>query len=210
MLIGTNDKPVVRTIVVVLLLVLGFIALVLFNSCSTTKSKNVSKTHIENTSETKDVTGGSNEVDSTNVKKNNVVTVKESEEGYTKETVFEFFNPLGNIKDTVRTYPNISDDKIPVADYFPNRISKITIKETGTKKAKETKTEDNLEFTTLHKKETWYIIKTTTALTIIDTYTRNKNKKTTSYWGFLWLLLLIPAYLVYRNWPKIKNYLIFV
>lgn len=204
MTIGTNDKPAVRTLVFILLLLLVLIAAVLFNSCTVTnKNKSVHKSSVDSTSVVKIDSSAKKSIDSTNVKKNNVVTVKESEDNYTKETVYEFV-PLGKLGDSV-VYGY--DAPVKKSDYFPAQLAKITIKETGIKKAKEVKTDNSTDSSRLVKIDTSSSSHASTTDLHKTDYTKDKVVKHTSYWGWLWLLLIIPAYLCYRNWPKIKTFL---
>lgn len=180
------------------------IPLLLLYSCSTTnKHKEIKKSIIDSVSVVKIDSSHSNTIDSTNVKKDNTVTVKETEGNYTKETVIEF--------DTTRL--NISNWPVTPEDYLPVKsgaITKITIKETGVKKTKETIVADKNDSTNVKKTDTGNLTKDVKTNLVKTKTIKNKEVERTSYWGWLWLLLLIPAYLVYRNWPKIKLFFKFI
>lgn len=199
---GANDKPIVKVFVVALVILLVAIFSVLLNSCTVTnKNKSVHKSSVDSSSTVKVDSSAKKSIDSSSVKKNNVVTLKESEDNYTKETVIEFVNPLGNIPDSGK--PSFT---IPAKDYFP-AVAKITIKEKGIKKAKEVKTDNSTDSFRLIKIDTSSSSHASTTDLHKTDYTKDKVVKRTSYWGWLWLLLIIPAYLCYRNCPKIKTFL---
>lgn len=202
MTVGKNDNSLVKIFIVFLIVLLGLIFITLFNSCTvTSKNKSVHKSSVDSSSIVKVDSSAKKSIDSTGVKKNNVVTVKESEDNYTKETVIEFVNPLGNIPDSGK--PSFTT---PAKDYF-SAVAKITIKEKGVKKAKEVKTDNSTDSSHLVKIDTSSSSHASTTDLHKTDYTKDKIVKHTSYWGWLWLLLIIPVYLCYRNWPKIKTFL---
>ena len=125
------------------------------------------------------------------LKKDNTVTTVEKEDNYVKETVIEFEPVKSDIK---------------AADYFPI-IKKTTIKETGIKKEKQTIASNKVDSTALKTTQSTDLTKEVSTDLHKTEVTKNKEVKRTSYYGWLWLLLLIPAYLVYRNWDKIKLFL---
>lgn len=117
------------------------------SSCSTTnKHKVITKTSTDSVSVVKET--AIKNTDSTGVKKANIVVIKEGEGSYEKETVYEFstnllghgltkhyidsMNAIGQPLKTGEIYP------VDPSDYFP---VKITIKEKGQNKSKETKTD---------------------------------------------------------------------
>lgn len=195
------------------------IPLLLLYSCSTTnKHKEIRKSTIDSLSVVKIDSNHSKTVDSTNVKRDNTVTVKETEGNYTKETVIEFDN-------TKIASPLLTDSAIKKAwedgkpytteiiaeDYFPvflsRPVKKITIKETGIKKTKETTVADKNDSTNVKKTDSGNLTKDVKTNLVKTETVKKKEVERTSYWGWLWLLLLIPAYIVYRYWDKIKPYL---
>lgn len=183
-------------------LVLIGIVIMCFSRCSTTnKTKSVTKTNTDSTSIVKIDSNIVKLKDSTTVKKDNTVTTIEKEDNYVKETTIEFdtskyakgsgiYEPSGNLP----------------TDYF-QPIKKITIKETGTKKEKKTIAANKIDSTSLKSTEKIDLSKETKTELVKTETTKNKVVERTSYWGWLWLLLLIPAYLVYRNWNKIKAFI---
>lgn len=191
------------------------IPLLLLYSCSTTnKHKEIKKSTIDSVSVVKIDSSHSKTIDSTNVKKDNTVTVKETEGNYTKETVIEFDTVASTLKtyraetSNVITQPSLSEI-IDASDYF-RPIKKITIKETGVKKTKETIVADKNDSTNVKKTDTGNLTKDVKTNLVKTETIKNKEVERTSYWGWLWLLLLIPAYLIYRNWPKIKLFFKFI
>ncbi len=194
----------------IFLLALGAV----LQSCSVTKkSKYSEKTTVDSTGTTRLDSSNTKTLDTTSVKKDNTVTTIETEGDYTKKTTIEF-DTAEPTKPYVKDPPPLDTGYIKVwptdaADYFAKkqRVKKITIEERGQVKTKEVKQAATYDSTSKHtsddtqlNKEQNTAVKKTTSVTI-------KDKKTTSYWAWLWLLLLIPAYLVYRNWPKIKIFL---
>lgn len=172
------------------LLLIGALIIFGFSKCSTTKKiKSVTKTYIDSTVTVKIDSNVVKVKDSTAVKKDNTLTVTEKEDNYTKETVIEF--------DTATAIK--TDSK----DYF-QPVKKITIRETGIKKQKQTIAANKVDSTKVISNESTDLTKESTTELQKTEVTKNKEVRRTSYWGWLWLLLLIPAYLVYRNWDKIK------
>lgn len=137
-------------------------------SCSTSKKlKNSTKTTVAKNETAK--------IDSVSVKKDNTVTTVEKSDDYEKETVIEF-DTMPNGGGFI--YPN------PVEDYF-QPVKRITIKEKGTKK-------ENIVIAT-NKQDSTVLIKRTDTQVITTTTIKNKDKKTTSYWGWLWISLIAAA-----------------
>lgn len=180
---------------------------VILASCSTTsKTKSIVKTSVDSSSVTKIDSNTVKSIDSISVKKANTITNTEVEDNYTKVTVIEYdttdFTRLSIMWDSMDHL-----FKTPAADYFPSikqPIKKITISETGIKKERTNIVQNKSDSTKLSKNDNIELTKTT-AVDLHKTETvKNKEVHRTSYWGWLWLLLLIPAYVIYRNWDKIK------
>ncbi len=184
-----------------LLLLAGWMLGFLLASCSTTsKNKSIVKTSTDSSSTTRIDSSGTNTYDSTHIKKADIVTIKESAGEYEKETTIEFFHPIPN-----NAVP-LPDYITPTDDYFPSRIKSITIKERGKNTARETTTDKGTDSARLVKSDTGAWTKFVQTDLSKTTFLKAKETERTSYWGWLWwLLLLIPAYLCYRYWPQIKT-----
>lgn len=188
----TNGRRPKKYNYIFIIILLSLISLILFSCATTNKTKSVAKTSIDSTVTVKVYSNVVKVKDSTTVKKDNTVTLTEKEDNYTKETVIEF--------DTATAIK--TDSK----DYF-QPVKKITIRETGIKKQKQTIAANKVDSTKVVSNESTDLTKESkTELQKTETI-KNKDVKRTSYWGWLWLLLLIPVYLVYRNWDKIKVFL---
>lgn len=167
--------------------------LIFFCSCSTTsKVKSSSKVSIDSSSVVKIDSSSIKSIDSVSVKKDNTVTTVEKEDNYVKETTIEY-EPVT---------PTVTSK-----DYFPI-IKKTTIKETGIKKEKQTvvaDTYDSLKLVTTNEVD----VKKETATDLHKTIsTKDKQVERTSYWGWLWFLL-IPVVWVggwyFGLWPLIPK-----
>lgn len=184
------------------LILIGSLIILGFSHCATTnKTKSITKTNIDSTSLVKVDSNVVKSVDSTSLKKDNTITTVEKEDNYTKETVFEF-----GIGGDTSSYKQEKGFYVKSADYFPP-IKKITIKETGIKKEKQIIAANKVDSTVLKSNESTGLVKEENTQLHKTETVKNKDVKRTSYYGWLWLLLLIPAYLVYRNWGKIKLFL---
>lgn len=181
----------------------------LLTSCSTThKSKSVSKKTVDSSSVVKTDSAGSRLTDSTSVKKDNTLTVKETEGSYTKEIIFEFATEPG--KDTIKFSGHINTP-LPASDYFPliqpGRLKKITVKENGSIKQKETVAANTSDSGNKKTAETVAVNKTIeTELHAIDVV-KKKDIETTGYWGWLWPGLIAAAIIVvgwyFGWWPML-------
>lgn len=169
------------------------IAAILY-SCSTThKSKSYSKSTVDSSSVVKIDSNVVKKIDSVSVKKDNTVTTVEKEDDYTKETVIEFDS-------TTRS-------STPAADYFP-AIRKITIKEKGIKKEKQIIAANTIDSSQVTKNETLDLTKTVNTDVKKTEVVKNKVVKRTSYWGWLWFLLIPVVWLAgwwLGLWPLIPK-----
>lgn len=161
-----------------------------FCGCSSSKKF---KEQIKTSDTVKIDSTSSSSIDTSHVVKDNTVSTKEKENTYTKETTIEF-NQTSS--DTATRYPERYMDK--PEDYFQkNSIKKITIKETGIKKEKETETK-NIVDSSVGK------IKNDVAVNKEEKHETSKTTKSKSVFRFSWwwlLLLLIPAVIYWkRKW----------
>lgn len=183
-------------LILLFVLLLLFLSTILQGCATTNKAKSLHKETINSISTTSIDSSAHKTIDSSKVTKANSVTVKETDGSFERETVILFDTSI--IKNTATR-----------EDYFPH-VKSIIIKEKGLNKAKETKTEaknDSAGHREINNSDLTKNVKTDFHKTESD---KIKTVKRTSYWGWLWLLMMIPAYLVYRNWPKIKTLLKFV
>lgn len=195
-----------RNVIIILFVLAG-----LLQSCSTTKKfKYSEKTTLDSTSTSTLDSSNLKTLDTASVKKDNTVTTTETEGTYTKKTTIEFDTTDATEPDTSRinvfgtfTWPT------DAAAYFPpvRKVKKITIEETGQTKTKEVTQANKYDSTGKRSTDDTKLNKGQNTAVKQTTNVSIKDKKTVSYWAWLWLLLLIPAYLVYRNWPKIKTFL---
>ena len=115
------------------------------------------------------------------------ITIKDDNGTFDKETIFEFSN-------AVKT-GDLLPEKL---NSLPAEILKITVREKGVNKIHEVKlTHDTIAKVVENKTQ---VVKSETT----KVQKLNKAVKRTTYWWLLWFLLIIPAYLVYKNWNKIK------
>jgi len=172
------------------LIIVGLL-MMCFASCSTSKKiKNYSKTTVDSTSVVKVDSSGLKTTDSTSVKKDNTVTVKETDGDYTKETIFWFADPLPDTATGIK-YP------IPAGDYFavikPAVLKKITIKETGTLKTKETISANTIDSNRVVTTEAATVKKEAATDVKKTIVTKDKEVNRTSYWGWLWMGIIAAA-----------------
>lgn len=172
----------------------------LLTSCSSSrKIKSFGKKVDDSSSQVKFDSSNIKQTDSSSVKKDNTVTVKETEGAYTKETIFEFADEPKDtlintgLKSDLRTYTAVQ-----AADYFPpikttGHLKKITIKESGTVKQKETRANNTVDSTQFANHESTTLNKDTKTETHKTEVVSNKDVKRTSYWGWLWLGLIAAA-----------------
>ena len=169
--------------------------LIFFSSCSVShKIKSSSRSTVDSLSTVKIDSVVVKTVDSTRVKKDNTITTIDREDNYQKVTVVEF-DTTGHIvelNNLLYHLPDVTD----AADYFPP-IKKITITENGVKKEKHiivANTSDSSQFA--NREVTNLRKNVTTDLHKVEVI-KNKDIKRTSYWGWLWIALIIVAvYLV--------------
>lgn len=186
------------------------IAAILASCSSSRKIKSVFKSNTDSSIVVKIDSVVTKTTDSVTVKKDNTVTTTETEDNYTKETVIEFDTTLldnwltnlvpGLTKEYLDSMRHARDTLttgwITADDYFPpdlNRVKKITIRETGTKKVKQQTEVNKYDSAHLKAKEELQLVKNTKVQVITTTVIKNKDKKTTSYWGWLWIGLITAA-----------------
>lgn len=170
-------------------ILIAIIAIAL-SSCSTTnKHKVITKTSVDSTSVVKET--AVKNTDSTGVKKANVVVIKEGEGSYEKETIFEFITNLGppltkHYIDSMNAIgqPLKIGEIYPVdrSDYFP---IKITVKEKGQNKSKETKTD--LSTDSAVKKTTEAVTKDNKTDLHKTEFTKDKTVKRTGVSAGVWI-----------------------
>jgi len=186
-------------------------------SCSVTKkNKSSYKESLDITTSEKIDSSNLKSTDSVSVKKDNSITTVETEDNYKRETVIEFDTSRLNdwIKNlgpglTQEFIDSMNDSGQPVktgwitaADYFPknlNSVKKITIRETGTKKENVKTILNKTDSSKIVRTDSGKLVKTVSSdLHQTETVT-TKEKETTSYWGWLWLALIVGA-TVYVCW----------
>lgn len=123
------------------------------------------------------------------------ITIKDDNGTFDKETIFEFSNAV-KTGDLLPEKLNSLPTDLSKVDL--SNIVKITVREKGVNKIHEVK----LSHDTISKKAE--VVTKVVKEDAVKIQTLNKVVKRTSYWWLLWFLLLIPAYLVYKNWNKIK------
>lgn len=134
-----------------------------------------------------------NKVDSSAA--HSTITIKDDNGTFDKETIFEFSNAV-KTGDLLPEKLNSLPADLSKVDL--SNIVKITVREKGVNKIHEVKlSHDTIAKTT---EQVTKVVKEDA----VKIQTLNKVVKRTSYWWLLWFLLLIPTYLVYKNWNKIK------
>lgn len=172
----------------------------LLSSCSVThKTKSVSRVEKDSSSLVKTDSSATKTTDSTVVKKDNTVTVKETDGSYTKETIFEFAD-----EPVKKDSSEAINSPIPAADYFPQvkstgRLKKITVKENGTLKTKETKAANTVDSTQFANHETATVNKTADTKMHEESLNIDKGVHRTNYWGWLWIGLIV-ALVIAEEW----------
>lgn len=202
-------------ILALVILFLVFLTTMLQGCATTNKSKSLHKATVDSVSTTKIDSSTHKVIDSSKVTKANSITVKESDGSFERETVILFDTSLIKNTSTRADYfqPGIGAGKLIIGDVgtYSHPVKSITIKEKGLNKAKETKTEIKNDSSAHHELNNNDFTKTVkTDLNKTESDKTKTVKRSAGYSWLWWLLLLIPAYLVYRNWPKIKTYLKFV
>lgn len=172
------------------IITLAAIAAVLASCSTSRKTKSVFKSTTDSSSVVKIDSNVNRVIDSTTVKKDNTITTTETEDNYTKETIFEFDTSFKWV-DTLNDQPKRSG-WVVADDYFPP-IKKITIRETGIKKERVKTVANKIDSTTVAKKETVDLTKSVNTETHKTTSIKNKEVKRTSYWGWLWIGLICAA-----------------
>ena len=158
--------------------ILIVIIAIALSSCSTTnKHKVITKTSTDSVSVVKET--AVKNTDSSGVKKANVVVIKEGEGSYEKETIFEF--------------PLTSKEK--AAEYFP---VKITVKEKGQNKSKETKTD--LSTDSAVKKTTEAVTKDNKTDLHKTEFTKDKTVKRTGVSVGVWIWGVIAIAIGLLGW----------
>lgn len=197
--INMNHRPQSKINLVYIGLLLLLIIAILASCSTTSKTKSVTRSTTDSVSTTKVDSSVLKATETTAVKKDNSVTTTETEDNYTKETVIEFDTAKAVEFDTL-DIPRIGGSA--AADYFPpnfNRVKKITIRETGIKKEKVNQVINKQDSTKTTSAEKTDLVKSiSTDLHKTETV-KNKEKETTSYWGWLWLALIVAA-AVYIEW----------
>lgn len=170
-----------------LALVTALLYFVLIWSCSgCAVHKNVAKVTFTEQKKSDSLT--TNKVDSS--VGHSTITIKDDNGTFDKETIFEFSN-------AVKT-GDLLPEKLNSLPADLSNIVKITVREKGVNKIHEVKlSHDTIAKTT---EQVTKVVKEDA----VKIQTLNKVVKRTSYWWLLWFLLLIPTYLVYKNWNKIK------
>lgn len=164
---------------------------VIMVSCSTTsKIKSISKTTVDSSSVVKSDSSGLKTTDSVSVKKDNTVTVTETDGAYTKETIFEFADPETDSGSTVK-YLVPADDYFPVIK--PAILKKITIKETGIVKTKQTTAANTIDSNRVTTTEAATVKKEAVTDVKKTVVTKDKAVKRTSCWGWLWMGIIAAA-----------------
>jgi hypothetical protein len=170
------------------------------SSCTiTNKLFHKSKTVVDSTYSHKEKSDSLTKVDSSTFHKENTTTITKADSSKTNEqttinehTVIKEFNDSGKVKkETVidkKTEIKKGEEKGSLT-VFENagKIDSNNLK----KEAKVSKQNSDSGHVTKKEKEV----------------TKEVHKKKAFTWMW-WLLLLIPAYLIYRNWPKIKSIVI--
>ena len=178
-----------RLIVIAIITAILYFVLISCSGC--TVHKNVAK--VTFTEEKKSDSLTMSKVDSS--ASHSTITIKDDNGTFDKETIFEFSN-------SVKTGDLLPEklNSLP-ADLSKNDLSnivKITVREKGINKIHEVKLSHDTIAKVVEQK-TQVVKAETTKIQTLD-----KSVKRTTYWWLLWFLLLIPAYLVYKNWNKIK------
>lgn len=172
---------------IVIAIITAILYFVLIWSCSgCTVHKNVAK--VTFTEEKKSDSTTTQKVDST--ASHSTITIKDDNGTFDKETIFEFSN-------SVKT-GDLLPEKLNSLPADLSNIVKITVREKGVNKIHEVKLSHDTIAKVVEQK-TQVVKAETTKIQTLD-----KSVKRTTYWWLLWFLLLIPAYLVYKNWNKIK------
>lgn len=199
--------------IAITVIIAAIICLVVFASCtSTNKIKTSEHTTTDSAQLKKKDSAGVSTLDSTKLKKDNVVTLKETDGNYVRETVIEF----DTTKPLIAT-PSTSGTT--AADYFPKYVypvKKVTTKETGTIKTKEQTQASHVDSTNVKKKDS--VNKNEVDSTHLQKDTKKKGKVVdrTSYTGLIvgssLLLLLILLYIYFRKklkekFPNMKKFL---
>ena len=148
--------------------------------CSTSnKVKSVTNSKIDSAVVTRSDSTAKKSKTKTQVNKTQSAVAKKKDITYERETI--------TLYDTVR------------------KVISVTVKEKGRDKSREMATVTKVDSVVQFIHDTVVVTKTGTAEVHKEVTQKDKQVKSKSYWGWLWLLLLIPAYLVYRNWNKIKG-----
>jgi len=184
-------------------------------SCSTTrKNKTVTKEESKATVSNRWDSTVKAAIDSFRVKKDNSTSTATTEDQYERKTVIDY-NTMPNdqwpIKKSDTAYANDNGTGLidylndyagakPAADKWGSPgIKSVTIYERGTRKATTVTQADKVDSATSHTAASVEVHKAQDSTGSRSVTTKSKEVKRTSYWGWLWLLLIIPAYIVYRN-----------
>ena len=169
--------------------VLYFILVWALSGCSvTSKHKSLSKTSSDSIVSLKVDSSSFSRVDSTQTKKSTTETIKTTDGTFDRETIIEFG------KDSTPTN---------AADYFPP-VTKITIREKAVNHSIEKVTDTHNDSTQVTHSDTQVVHKEATTEVKKTSSDKEKDIVKKSYWWLLWFLLIIPAYIVYKNRNKIK------
>jgi len=162
------------------------------SGCSvTSKHKSISKTSSDSVVILKVDSSSSVRVDSTQTHKSTTETIKTTDGTFDRETIIEFG------KDTCPTTPT------KAADYFPP-ITKITIRDKAVNHTAEKVIAIHNDSVGVIHNDTQAIHKEATTEVKKTTLDKQKDVTKKSWWWLLWFLLIIPAYIVYKNRNKIK------
>lgn len=156
--------------------------------------------------------------DSKSVKKANSVTTVEKQDDYEKETVIEFgkdlFTPEIILDSVIKSGKPFTTGSVTAADYFPTNqpISRITIREKGSKKEKTTEQKNTYDSTSKSSKEQIWLVVTTKREVTYRYKAKIKNVVTSgpSFWQkiktgfFIFLIVAIVAVGEYfKIWGKL-------
>lgn len=194
---------------------LFFVLITSIISCSTThKNKTVTKEESRATVSSRVDSTVKAQIDSLRVKKDNSTSTATTEQEYERKTVIEY-NTMPNdqwpIKNSDTAFANDNGTGIidylndyagakPAADKWGSPgVKSVTIYERGTRKATTVTKADKVDSAASHTNAAVELHKAQDSSGSRSVTTKVKEVKRTSYWGWLWLLLIIPVYIVYRN-----------